>query len=95
MQTDTNERAAAAKELKDTTESKAQKMEAIAASSKEPAETSATLTEDQNYLKDLTKKCNAKSKAWEQRSQVRQDELTALTTALTIVNEGVATKTNS
>merc|ERR1719207_177469 len=93
MQADTDERAAAAKELKDTTELKATKMEAIAASSKELTETSATLTDDQNYLKDLTEKCNAKSKEWDQRSQMRQDELTALTTALTIVKEGVATKT--
>ena len=68
-------------------------MEAIAASSKELTETSATLIDNQKYLKDLTEKCNAKSKAWEQRSQIRQDELTALTTALTIVKEGVATKT--
>merc|ERR1719298_223099 len=93
MQADTDERAAAAKELEDTTELKAEKMEAIAASSKELTETSATLTDDQNYLKDLTEKCNAKSKEWDQRSQMRQDELTALTTALTIVKEGVATKT--
>merc|ERR1719359_43929 len=93
MQADTDERAAAAKELKDTNELKARKMEAIAASSKELTETSATLTDDQNYLKDLTEKCNAKSKEWDQRSQMRQDELTALTTALTIVKEGVATKT--
>merc|ERR1740117_1702381 len=93
MQADTNERDAAAKELKDTNELKAQKMEAIAASSKELTETSATLSDDQNYLKDLTEKCNAKSKAWDQRSQMRQDELTALTTALTIVKNGVASKT--
>merc|ERR1719450_322560 len=93
MQADTDERAAAAKELKDTTELKAEKMEAIAASSKELTETSATLTDDQNYLKDLTEKCNAKSKEWDQRSQMRQDELTALTTALTIVKGKVAEKT--
>merc|ERR1719311_220473 len=93
MQADTDERAAAAKELKDTTELKAEKMEAIAAASKDLTETSATLTDDQNYLKDLTDKCNSKSKEWDQRSQMRQDELTALTTALTIVKEGVATKT--
>merc|ERR1719181_955492 len=76
LQADTDERAAAAKELKDTTELKAVKMEAIAASSK-----------------DLTEKCNSKSKEWDQRSQMRQDELTALTTALTIVKNGVASKT--
>merc|ERR1719389_1098049 len=93
MQADTDERAAASKELKDTTELKAEKMEAIAASSKELTEISATLTDDQNYFKDLTEKCNAKSKEWEQRLQIHQNELTALTTALTIMKEGVATKT--
>merc|ERR1719162_2829757 len=94
MQADTDERAAAAKELKDTNELKAQKMQAMAASSKELTETSATLTDDQNYLKDLSEKCNSKSKAWDQRSQMRQDELTALTTALTIVKNGVAGATS-
>merc|ERR1740133_857593 len=93
MQADTDEHAAASKELKDTNELKAQKMQAMAASSKELTETSATLTDDQNYLKDLSEKCNSKSKAWDQRSQMRQDELTALTTALTIVKNGVASKT--
>merc|ERR1719345_127005 len=90
----TLERDAAAKELKDTNELKARKMEALAASSKELTETSATLTDDQNYLKDLSEKCNSKSKAWDQRSQMRQDELTALTTALTIVKNGVAGATS-
>merc|ERR1719333_1911724 len=47
LQADTDERAAAAKELKDTTELKAQKMELIGVSSKELTETSATLTDDQ------------------------------------------------
>jgi hypothetical protein len=93
MQADTDERNAAAKELKDTNELKAEKMEAIASSSKELTETSATLTDDQSYLKTLTENCNAKSKEWDQRSQMRQDELTALTTALTIVKNGVASKT--
>merc|ERR1719149_450537 len=93
MQADTNERDAAAKELKDTNELKAEKMEAIASSSKELTETSATLSDDQNYLKTLTENCNAKSKEWDQRSQMRQDELTTLTTALTIVKNGVASKT--
>merc|ERR1740133_9213 len=94
MQADTNERDAAAKELKDTNKLKAEKMQAMAASSKELTETSATLTDDQNYLKDLSEKCNSKSKAWDQRSQMRQDELTALTTALTIVKNGVAVATS-
>ena len=81
MQANTDERAAAAKEPKDTNELKAEKMAAIAASSQELTETSTTLTDDQNYLKDHTEKCNSKSKEWDQRSQMRQDELTAMTTA--------------
>merc|ERR1719161_3206410 len=93
FQADTDERAAAAKALKDANEKKAEKMEQLAANSKDLTATQATLTDDQNYLKDLTEKCNLKSKEWDQRSQMRQDELTALTTALTIVKGKVAEKT--
>ena len=85
MQANTDERAAVAKEPKDTNELKAEKMAAIAASSKALTETSATLTDDQHYLKNLTEKCNAKSKEWDQRSQMREDELKSLTTALTLL----------
>merc|ERR1719235_367077 len=93
FQADTDERAAAAKSLKDANALKATKMEEIAANSKDLTTTQAQLTDDQNYLKDLTEKCNLKSKEWDQRSQMRQDELTALTTALTIVKGKVAEKT--
>ena len=90
MQANTDERAAAAKEPKDTNELKAEKMAAIAAFSKELTETSATVTDDQNYLNDLTEKCNTKSKVWDQRSQIRLNELTAFTTALTLVKKMVS-----
>merc|ERR1719160_2065599 len=93
MQADTDERDTAAKDLKDATELKAKKMEEIAENSKDLTTTQAQLTDDQAYLKDLTEKCNLKSKEWDQRSQMRQDELTALTTALTIVKGKVAEKT--
>jgi hypothetical protein len=93
MQEKTDERAASAQELKDTNELKAQKMELLADSSKDLTQTQATLSDDQAYLKDLTEKCNLKSKEWDQRSQMRQDELTALTTALTIVKGKVAGST--
>merc|ERR1719333_924780 len=49
MQADTDEREAAAKELKDANELKAEKMEAIAANSKDLTATQAQLTDDQNY----------------------------------------------
>merc|ERR1719158_262901 len=93
MQADSDEKNTASKDLKDANELKANKMEKIAMDSKDLTVTSAQLTDDQSYLKDLTEKCNLKSKEWDQRSQMRQDELTALTTALTIVKGKVAEKT--
>merc|ERR1719218_377809 len=93
FQADSDEKEAASKDLKDANELKAKKMEAIAQAGKDLTVTQAQLTDDQAYLKDLTEKCNLKSKEWDQRSQMRQDELTALTTALTIVKVKVAEKT--
>jgi peptidoglycan hydrolase CwlO-like protein len=55
--------------------------------------TQAVLTDDQQYIKDLTAKCELKSKEWDQRSQMRQDELTAISTAITIVSGKVKDKT--
>jgi hypothetical protein len=69
---------------------KAEKMELMAQNSKELTVVQATLTDDQAYLKDLSEKCNDKSKAWDQRSKIRSDELSALTSALTIVKGQVA-----
>jgi len=54
----------------------------------------AVLTDDQQYIKDLTAKCELKSKEWDQRSQMRQDELTAISTAITIVSGKVKDKTS-
>merc|ERR1719159_1251167 len=42
---------------------------------------------------DLTAKCEAKSKEWDQRSSMRQDELSAITEALGIIKGTVAAKT--
>jgi len=53
----------------------------------------AVLTDDQSYIKDLTAKCELKSKEWDQRSTMRQDELTAISTAITIVSGKVKEKT--
>jgi len=94
MQAKTMEKDAAAKELAEDNKQKASKMEALAAASRDLTAAQAQLTDDQTYLKDLTEKCNLKSKEWDQRSQMRQDELTALTTALTIVKGKVAGSTS-
>jgi len=64
----------------------------VATQSNELTQTSATLTDDQTFLKEMTKNCNSKAKAWDQRSKMRSEELTALTTALFIVKGKVAEK---
>ena len=55
-------------------------------------ETNAVLNDDRLYLKDLTSKCETKAKEWDQRSQMRADELTALSKALGIMQDRVKTK---
>merc|ERR1719335_1421356 len=44
----------------------------------------ALLKDDELYLKDLTSKCELKAREWDQRSQMRSEEVTALTAALKI-----------
>jgi chromosome segregation ATPase len=48
----------------------------------------ATLKDDQLYLKDLTERCEARARDWDQRSQLRGGELRALAGALSILKEG-------
>merc|ERR1719217_1880168 len=50
----------------------------------------ATLKDDELYLKDLTSKCELKAREWDQRSQMRSEEVTALTAALKIIKEGAS-----
>merc|ERR1719159_2209151 len=94
MQALTDEKKKAEKLLGDATKIKATDMEGIAKASAELTSVSATMTDDQAYLTELTGTCNEQSKVWDQRSKMRQDELTALTSALTIVKDKVATKTS-
>jgi len=67
----------------------------LGAQSQDLTMTSATLTDDQAFLKETTANCNSKAKSWDQRSKTRSDELTALTTALFIVKGKVAEKVSS
>lgn len=67
-----------------------QKSEEIAKSNQALTEAQATLRDDQDYIKDLVEKCNAKADEWDQRTQMRQDELSALTTAVQIISDKVA-----
>merc|ERR1719161_38523 len=78
-------------------EMKGQKGEEIAKNQQSLTEAQATLRDDQDYVKDLIEKCNAKADEWDQRTKMRQDELTALTTATQIISDRVkaqADKTN-
>merc|ERR1719453_1318964 len=52
----------------------------------------AMLNDDRVYLKDMTEKCETKAKLWDQRSQMRADELSALTQALSVLESAVAEK---
>merc|ERR1719436_250583 len=44
---------------------------------------------------ELAKMCSDKAKTWDQRSKVRQDELSALTAAIGIIKDGVKEKTSA
>merc|ERR1719331_1558404 len=67
----------------------------IAVASGDLTETNALLNDDRVYLKDLTAKCETKAKEWDQRSQMRADELAALTQALTVLESTVSSKAHS
>merc|ERR1719281_300873 len=71
---------------------KTETSEDIATSQADLTETTAMLNDDRVYLKDLTEKCETKAKLWDQRSQMRADELSALTQALSVLESAVAEK---
>merc|ERR1719387_1135253 len=73
------------KELEDAKADKATASETIAEKSGELSTVSATLLDDQEYLKDLAAKCDDKAKLWEERTQARSDELGAISTAISII----------
>jgi len=73
------------KEMEDAKADKAKAVETIAQKSGEVTTVSATLLDDQEYLKDLSAKCNDKAKLWEERSGARSDELNAVSTAISII----------
>mmetsp|Transcript_26435 Transcript_26435/g.75672 ORF Transcript_26435/g.75672 Transcript_26435/m.75672 type:complete len:727 (-) Transcript_26435:62-2242(-) len=62
----------------------------IAKNREELVDAEAVLKDDQLYLKDLTEQCEARAKDWDQRSSLRNDELTALAGALEILKGKVS-----
>jgi len=82
-------------ELDDSRERKDRTVADIAAASEQLTTTSATLLEDQEYLKELDRMCREKAQTWDQRSSVRRDELTTLTEVIGIITRAVATNTTA
>eukprot|EP00928_Gymnodinium_smaydae_P011583 TRINITY_DN14258_c0_g1_i2.p1 TRINITY_DN14258_c0_g1~~TRINITY_DN14258_c0_g1_i2.p1 ORF type:complete len:757 (+),score=235.94 TRINITY_DN14258_c0_g1_i2:51-2321(+) len=81
-------------ELTAAKKSKSQKQEEMATTSELHSTVAATLLEDQAYLKELSSMCQNKAVTWDSRSQVRQDELSALTAAIGIIEGAVSEKTS-
>merc|ERR1719161_3023872 len=61
----------------------------IATASEDMTKAEVLLKDDELFLKDLTSKCELKALEWDQRSQMRADEVTALSAAIKIIKEGV------
>jgi len=81
--------------MDDTKKEKDKTAESIALSTEQLTTVAADLLDNQQYLKELSELCSNKAKTWDQRTQVRSDELSALTAATTIIKESVAEKTAS
>merc|ERR1719421_639066 len=67
----------------------------IEAASEELSTVSAQLLADQEYMMELSKMCHEQAVTWDQRTQMRADELSALTSAINIVGGKVAEKTTA
>jgi len=64
----------------------------IAQAREDLVDAEALLKDDQQYLKDLTERCEQRAHAYDQRSSMRGQELTALTKALDILQNKVLAK---
>merc|ERR1719191_2662598 len=83
----------AEQDLESAKEDKSMVMDRISSTQQDLSVTIATLRDDQAYLLDLTQKCEEKSKAWDQRSKMREDELAAVGQALAVIKNVVVDKT--
>jgi len=90
VQTKDAEKYALEKDLRRAKKLHSQKMKESAEASADLTWAQSTLTDDQAYLKELTTRCTVMSENWDQRSALRKDELTAITSALTIIKTRVA-----
>jgi len=83
------------KELDESRQEKEKTTSAISMATEELTTTSADLLDNQQYLSELAQLCEARAKTWDQRSRVRADELSALTSATTIIKTSVSENTSA
>merc|ERR1719305_1765441 len=69
---------------------KSAKVKEIATAQADLTERNAVLNDDRVYLQDLSSKCELKAKEWSQRSDMRAQELAAITQALGVLEGKVA-----
>merc|ERR1719388_409493 len=89
MKSKTNEKKTAEDSSADAQEAKDTADGNVSKATQDMVNEEALLKDDELYLKDLTSKCELKAREWDQRSQMRSEEVTALTAALKIIKEGV------
>merc|ERR1712224_808428 len=73
-------------------EAKGAKLQAAADAKGDLADTTATRDDDQKYLTDLTATCEQKASDFENRQQLRADEIVAIEKAIEIISSGAADK---
>merc|ERR1719191_1639153 len=76
------------KAISEKTAEKQAKHESAAADSAEKADTEADLAADEKYLSDLTAECEQKAKSFEEKQQLRRDEIEAIGKAIDILSSG-------
>merc|ERR1719223_1847904 len=82
-------------ELLETKKEKAKTIASIERDSEELTSVAATLLDDQEYLKELSKMCHEKALTWDQRSKLRASELQMLTEVIGIITSSVTEKTSA
>merc|ERR1719158_1493489 len=92
MQSKTSAKKSAEGDLDKAKKAKSATVTAIEEKMGELTTVSATLLDDQAYLKELAATCEATAKTWDQRSSMRADELSALTEAISIIKGTVTAK---
>jgi chromosome segregation ATPase len=65
---------------------KAEQVSLIAAASQDHTTTAAQLADDQKYLSEISDSCNSKATLWDQRKNLRADELQGLTKTLEVLD---------